>query len=230
MGWGNVIKRALIGGAAVTAALHYKSLPFAYLIRHGVMIVREGAKPKLSSPFEPYVYTERVMPDDGDYNMHMNNSSYNKNADYGRFGLFLRMGVKQLRENKVYPANGAVVFHFVREIAILAKYKVITQVHSYGKKWFFVAHLFCDPHSNKVYAFGMCKFVFKSYDGKTVRPVDGFKMMGYEVEEDGSSAPCQMCDDSEYDVAGQSLLDHLDVMKKKLEEGELSVEVEDNAA
>ncbi|KAF7369248.1 Peptidase A1 domain-containing protein [Mycena venus] len=90
----------------------------------------EGRQPIGVHPFRAvWTYRRWVGFDDGDFYLHMSNSSYAKALDSARFRLALATFPNLFRCGG-WVALAATHFHFVREIPVLSAYEVRTTVES----------------------------------------------------------------------------------------------------
>ncbi|PRP79135.1 hypothetical protein PROFUN_11691 [Planoprotostelium fungivorum] len=177
----NVLSRPLLSSTVIAfLALHWKSLPLAYHLRFAVLILRP--KPDLLT--EGTVHRDRLLLDDLDFNLHMNNSTYNKHGDFARVGLFLSSGLHQvIRKRGWWYANGGVYFSFRREIKPFSLWTIHSKLHSYDTKWLFFEHKY--EVDGQVAAVGFSKFVIKTRDRKDVAPLDVLKAL---IDSDPSSS------------------------------------------
>jgi len=121
-----------------------------------------------------------VLPDDMDFFWHMNNSSYNKNADFARYDFLICTGIwDYTTKNKLFSANGGMYFKFKRQLNLLQRYYIKTQLLSIDEKWLYLQHTFLDSKTNKEHAVGFCKLVFKK-NREDIPPAFILKELGYE--------------------------------------------------
>lgn len=74
----------VIAALAAFLMLYARSLPFAYHLRFiGHCLWAKYRAGRAESLFDETHLHFRCWPDDMDFNMHMNNSSYNKICDFG---------------------------------------------------------------------------------------------------------------------------------------------------
>eukprot|EP01117_Protostelium_nocturnum_P019952 TRINITY_DN877_c0_g1_i1.p1 TRINITY_DN877_c0_g1~~TRINITY_DN877_c0_g1_i1.p1 ORF type:complete len:244 (-),score=74.18 TRINITY_DN877_c0_g1_i1:51-782(-) len=151
---------------------HLKSIPFVWHIRFGWNTFKYLTLQRKQSPNKLMEGSEiegRLMPDDLDFNFHMNNASYNKQGDFGRLKLFLESGIQRLCwKNGWWYGNGGVYFSFKREIKPFQSWTLVSKLHSYDSKWIFFEHTF--KVKGQAAAIGFSKFVFKQRDRKNVSP------------------------------------------------------------
>ncbi|KAJ7473163.1 hypothetical protein B0H11DRAFT_2037461 [Mycena galericulata] len=90
----------------------------------------------------------RVRLDQGDFNMHMSNSSYAQVLDAARLRLALSAFPNIFRCGGWVPLS-ATYYHFIREIPIFSKYEVRASIGSFDDKWLWVVSRFVKPPSKK---------------------------------------------------------------------------------
>ncbi len=86
-------------------------------------------RPRLRPPLGVSRLTFRVLPNDLDVNLHMNNGRYLTIFDLGRFDLILRMGLAgPARRQGWIPVLSAASVLFRRELRLLQKFVVETRI------------------------------------------------------------------------------------------------------
>lgn len=108
----------------------------------------------------------RVMPNDCDINFHMNNGRYLSIMDLGRVHLMRQTRLLDviLRE-KWMPVLAAAEINFIRSLAPLQRYELVTQITSWDDKYFYLEQKF--EAGGKLYAHAFVKGVFLK-NGKVV--------------------------------------------------------------
>ncbi|KAJ7744061.1 hypothetical protein DFH07DRAFT_925202 [Mycena maculata] len=107
----------------------------------------ESRMPLGAHPFRSrWDYTRRVWLDDGDFNMHMSNSSYAKALDSARLRLAIATFPTLFRSGG-WCALAATHFHFIREIPIFARYEIRVSIGAWDGKWIWVVARFVRPPS-----------------------------------------------------------------------------------
>jgi len=79
--------------------------------------------------------------DDCDYNLHLSNSSYPKILDSVRMKSALVLFPYYVRTGG-WIALAGTHFHFIREIPILARYEIRSQIVGWDQKWLYLVHRF----------------------------------------------------------------------------------------
>jgi len=160
--------------------LYFSSLPLMY---HARLLIQIALPAKLgltkASCKQGVRTTGVVLLDDLDINMHMNNSSYAKNADFGRVKFYLDTGLLALaRKQGWILANGGVYFQFKREMRLFQRYTVVTRLHSWDEKWMWIEHRY--QTNGKDFAVGFFKSVVKTKKREDVLPVTVLKLLGQQ--------------------------------------------------
>ena len=108
-----------------------------------IILVMIGSlfRARLTPPFEASRLNFRVLPNDLDTNLHMNNGRYLTIMDLGRFDLILRMGLlKAARRNKWMPVLSAAKVRFRRELRLFQKYRLETRIVWWSGSHFVMEH------------------------------------------------------------------------------------------
>ena len=164
----------------VVALLHLRSLPLSYTVLavYHMLTTERGV-----DAFEGVTFHRTAWPDDCDYNMHMNNSSYNKIADTGRVKFFVSTRMYMSARGKGWTINnGGVGMIFLREIKPFAKYDVHTYIKCIDQKWIGLAVDFTSRDGKTVHARGLCTIKIKAKDRRTIAPADLLREMGVSEE------------------------------------------------
>ncbi|WP_026480458.1 acyl-CoA thioesterase [Ahrensia sp. 13_GOM-1096m] len=127
---------------------------------------------------EESVITLRVMPNDLDTNIHMNNGRYLTIMDLGRVDFIIRSGMaKQLREQKWYPVVGSAKISYKRSLSPFQRYELKTRVHGWDEKWIYLEQEFVV--GDVLYARGIVKTLFLK-DGHKVPSSQVTHAIGYD--------------------------------------------------
>ena len=85
----------------------------------------------------------RVWPTDCDINLHMNNGRYLTFMDLGRTHLMAQCGMlKVILREKWMPVLAAAEINFIRSIAPLQKFELVTRLLSWDEKYFYMEQRF----------------------------------------------------------------------------------------
>ncbi|WP_295559167.1 thioesterase family protein [uncultured Hyphomicrobium sp.] len=86
-------------------------------------------RPRLAAPTDVSVLTLRVLPNDLDLSLHMNNGRYLAVMDLGRLDLLLRSGLgSAVWRNSWTPVANAAIIRFRRELRALDRFRLETRV------------------------------------------------------------------------------------------------------
>jgi acyl-CoA thioesterase FadM len=107
------------------------------------LLITAPFRPKLLLPEQTSVLTLRVLPNDLDPSLHMNNGRYLTIMDLGRIDLLIRSGIgRAVWRNSWTPvANGAII-RFRRELRLFDRYRLETQVLSWSDQSVIIAQTF----------------------------------------------------------------------------------------
>lgn len=122
----------------------------------------------------------RVMPNDCDINFHMNNGRYLSFMDLGRVHLMKQSGLLTaiLRE-KWMPVLAAAEITFVRSLAPLQRFELVTRLVSWDEKYFYLEQKFETGDAPRaVCAHAFVKGVFLK-KGRVLPNQDAVAAIGY---------------------------------------------------
>ena len=86
-------------------------------------------------PLDKLRVRSRVMPQDLDLNLHVNNGRYLTFADLGRMDWFIRTGCFQAaRKEKCIPVIGDATARFIRQLRAFDRFYVETQLLGWNEK------------------------------------------------------------------------------------------------
>ena len=118
-----------------------------------------------------------VWPDDLDIYLHMNNSVYHKQADYGRYYLLTKMGVMgYARKEKVEVHNGGQFIQFRKALSPFQSYSLVSRIHSFDEKWIYIEQTF--NSKGRAHAVKYVKLVVKK-GRETIPPSTALSHMGH---------------------------------------------------
>ena len=85
----------------------------------------------------------RVMPNDCDINFHMNNGRYRSFMDLGRVHLMRQSGLlTHIIKQKWMPVLAAAEINFIRPLAPLQRFELVTRLVSWDEKYFYLEQKF----------------------------------------------------------------------------------------
>lgn len=93
--------------------------------------------------FEPSRVAFRVMPNDCDINFHMNNGRYLSFMDLGRVHLMRQTGLLAVILKQGWmPVLSAAEINFIRSLAPLQKFDLVTRLVTWDEKYFYIEQKF----------------------------------------------------------------------------------------
>jgi acyl-CoA thioesterase FadM len=85
----------------------------------------------------------RVLPNDIDLNLHMNNASFLSVMDYGRTHLLARTGLlEHILRSRWQPLVGAVWITYRRSLPAFAVYRLSSRMVCWDERWFYIEQTF----------------------------------------------------------------------------------------
>jgi acyl-CoA thioesterase FadM len=106
----------------------------------------------------------RVLPNDLDLNLHMNNGRYLSICDLNRVDLFIRSGLLQAMIKRRWIAVIAEqTIKYKKPLALFERYDVILEVTHWDDKYFYMTHTF--SNAERVIAEGTARGAIKSRNG-----------------------------------------------------------------
>ncbi|OIN86812.1 MAG: Mesenchymal stem cell protein DSCD75 [Alphaproteobacteria bacterium CG1_02_46_17] len=137
-------------------------------------------KPRIDDILAPADLELRVLPNDLDFNMHMNNGRYLTIMDLGRLDLILRSGLlKMMIKQKSVPILASSKMRYRLSLDPFQKYVLRTQILGWDDKWVFIEQRFLKD--GKVAAIGLVKGCFFDQRSKTTVPTaDLLHHIGYD--------------------------------------------------
>lgn len=152
----------------------FKVPPMNLWIRVLYVLICSFLKPKIGSILLPSCLTLRVMPNDLDCHMHMNNGRYLTIMDLGRFDLILRTGfLKIMLQQKTVPVLASAKIRYRLPLSPFQQYTLQTRLVGWDKKWFYIEQRFIvkfDHQKPEVAAIGLVKGCF--LDRMTQSPIE----------------------------------------------------------
>ena len=119
----------------------------------------------------------RVLPNDLDLNLHMNNGRYFTVMDLGRIDLVIRTGmVRWLFRQRWTPVVGAETMRFRRALKPFERYRLLTRVLCWDEHWVFLEQRF-ETATGELAAQGLVKAIIL-HERRTLRPREALKAMG----------------------------------------------------
>ncbi len=106
----------------------------------------------------------RIMPNDLDINLHVNNGRYLTLCDLGRVDFFVRSGIAALMlKHKWSPIIAEHTMSYLRPIKVFSKVQIKMEITHYDEKFFYCTHHFYQK--DKLMAQGTSKALVISKSG-----------------------------------------------------------------
>lgn len=107
------------------------------------LLLTAPLRPRLAMPGDVSVLTLRVLPNDLDLSLHMNNGRYLAIMDLGRIDLLIRSGLAGAAWRKRWtPVANTVLIRFRRELRGFVRYRLETRVVGWQAESFLIAQTF----------------------------------------------------------------------------------------
>jgi acyl-CoA thioesterase FadM len=120
-------------------------------------------------PLEESRIAFRVLPNDCDVNLHMNNGRYLSFMDLGRVHLVAQMGLLPVILRKRWRAAlGAAEINFIRALAPFQKFELVTRLVTWDDKYAYMEQRF--EAGGGLYAHAFVKGLFLDANGKVPNP------------------------------------------------------------
>lgn len=138
-------------------------------VRIPALAIRQHIKPLPSLPLlEEDCVRMRVLPNDIDLNLHLNNARYLSMMDYGRMHLLARTGLlTYILRARWTPLVGAVWMTYRRSLALFARFTLSSRLVCWDDRWFYLEQTFTGKEG--MCAVGWVKGILRDADG-TVNP------------------------------------------------------------
>ena len=99
-------------------------------------------RPRLG-PLDESVVAFRVLPNDLDTNLHLNNGRFLTLMDLGRVDLMIRMGVVgEMRRRRWYPVIASAGIRFRRSLSPFQRFHIHTRLLCWDDRWFYMEQRF----------------------------------------------------------------------------------------
>ena len=121
----------------------------------------------------------RVLPNDLDVQMHMNNGRFLSIMDLGRIDLMVRSGFWDIaRKNGWFPLVGSVKIDYRRMLTPFSKYDMTSRIIGWDDRWLFIEQQFI--LGDKIAAHAIFKTMIRSKQG-LVTPTEVMKATGFNL-------------------------------------------------
>ena len=129
-------------------------------------------------PLEESRVSFRVLPNDCDINFHMNNGRYLSFMDLGRVHLMRQSRLLgHILRNRWMPVLTAAEINFIRSLAPLQKFELVTRIATWDEKYFYMEQRF--ESKDALCAHSFVKGLFLGRDGKKIANDDIIAAMGW---------------------------------------------------
>jgi len=143
------------------------------ILRMITLLISSFFKPKLPVEKPKNSLTLRVLPNDIDINLHMNNGRYLTICDLTRIDMFIRTGLaKTMINEKWTPVISEHTMKYKKALTLFQKYEVKMEITGWDERSFQMLHTFIV--GDRVVAEGTSLGVIVSKSG-VVPPVDVMK-------------------------------------------------------
>ena len=106
----------------------------------------------------------RVLPNDIDFNFHLNNARYLSQMDYARTHLLARTRIlDHIIHSRWQPLVGAVWMTYRRSLPLFASFTVATRMVCWDERWFYIEQTFTG--SKGIAAVGWVKGILRNAQG-----------------------------------------------------------------
>ncbi len=122
----------------------------------------------------------RVLPTDCDVNFHMNNGRYLTFMDLGRVHLMRQVRlIAHVVRNRWMPVLTGAEINFIRSLAPLQKFDLVTRIVTWDEKYFYIEQRF--ESRGMLCAHGFVKGLFLGQRGK-ISNAEVIAASGHEIE------------------------------------------------
>ncbi len=144
------------------------------ILRMFIILARSFFKPQLPVEYPKNTLNLRVLPNDIDLNMHMNNGRYLTICDLTRVDIFIRTGLaKTMLKEKWIPVISEHTMTYKKALNLFQKYEVKMEITSWDDRTFHMFHTFIV--NDRIVAEGTSKGLVVSKVSGIVAPVDVIK-------------------------------------------------------
>jgi acyl-CoA thioesterase FadM len=145
-----------------------------------VLIIIEGLFRKKLHPLSESVLHLRVLPNDLDLNLHMNNGRFLSLMDLGRLDLLIRTDLAgALVRHRWQPLVGAVNIRYKVSLLPFQRYRLHTKVIGWDEKWFYIEQRF--ERKNRTIAVGLVKALFRG-DHRNISPEETLRLIKVHID------------------------------------------------
>lgn len=131
-------------------------------------------------PLSESVLHLRVLPNDLDLNLHMNNGRFLSLMDLGRLDLLIRTDLAAaLFRHRWQPLVGAVNIRYKVSLLPFQRYRLRTKVIGWDEKWFYIEQRF--ERGNRTVAVALVKALFRG-DHRNIPPEETLRLIRVNID------------------------------------------------
>lgn len=120
-------------------------------------------------PLDESVIRLRVLPNDLDTNLHLNNGRYLTLMDLGRVDLLIRLGVvREMRRRRWGGVVASATVRFRRPLNLFQRFELHTRLLCWDDRWFYMEHRMI--RRGETAAVAIVKARFMAADGRRLQP------------------------------------------------------------
>ena len=113
------------------------------IFRMIMLLIASKFKPRLPIKYPKNTLTLRVLPNDLDINLHMNNGRYLTIFDLSRVDMFIRTGLARTMQKEGWmPVIAEHTMKYKRSLKPFQKYRVTMEITGWDEKRFHMIHTF----------------------------------------------------------------------------------------
>jgi acyl-CoA thioesterase FadM len=150
------------------------------LIFRLLLVIFQARRASPLGVLDQSVVSFRVLPNDLDIFMHMNNGRYLTLMDLGRVDMMVRGGFfKEAQKRGWFPVVGTSTIEYKRSLELFDRYELKTRLLGWDDRWFYIEQLFVKD--DRVAASATIKAMMRSKTG-IVTPQEALEVIGYSEE------------------------------------------------
>jgi acyl-CoA thioesterase FadM len=140
------------------------------ILRLLYVLLSTFARPRLG-PLDESVLPLRVLPNDLDTNLHLNNGRYLTLMDLGRVDLLVRLGVvREMRRRRWGGVVASATVRFRRPLNLFQRFDLHTRLLCWDDRWFYMEHRFVRGGDTAAVAIINARFM--AADGRRLAPAE----------------------------------------------------------
>lgn len=137
-------------------------------------------RPRLG-PLDESVIRLRVLPNDLDTNLHLNNGRFLTLMDLGRVDLLVRLGVvREMRRRRWGGVVASATVRFRRPLNLFQRFELHSRLLCWDDRWFYMEQRFA--RGGETAALAIVKARFMAADGRRLAPAEVVAATRHAVE------------------------------------------------